>query len=114
MKQSVRLGRVAGIPVSTHWSVLVILALIAEILGASVLPGAIPHQPARAYWIMAIAGALLFVASLLAIAAAGVTEITRTVTTEDLRRALLAALSHGAAREEGPTQPQPLASPGWR
>lgn len=114
MKQSVRLGRVAGIPVSTHWSVLVILALIAEILGASVLPGVVPHQPASAYWIMAIAGALLFVASLLAIAAAGVTEITRTVTTEDLRRALLAALSHGAAREEGPTQPQPLASPGWR
>ncbi len=65
-------------------------------------------------WIMAIAGALLLVASLLAIAAAGVAEAFRTVTTEDLRRALLAALSHGAARQEGPTQPQPLASPGWR
>ncbi len=66
MKQNVRLGRVAGIPVGMHWSVIVILTLIAEILGASVLPGVVPHQPASAYWIMAIAGALLFVASLLA------------------------------------------------
>ncbi len=66
MKQSVRLGRVAGIPVGVHWSVMVIIALIAEILGANVLPGIISHQPASAYWIVAIAGALLFVASLLA------------------------------------------------
>jgi Zn-dependent protease len=66
MKQSVRLGRVAGIPVGMHWSVAVILALIAEILGANVLPGLIPHRAASAYWIMAIAGALLLLASLLA------------------------------------------------
>ena len=66
MKQSVRLGRVAGIPVGLHWSVVVILALIAEILGASVLPGVIPHRAASAYWIMAITGALLLLASLLA------------------------------------------------
>ncbi len=66
MKQSVRLGRVRGIPVGLHWSVIVIVALIAEILGASVLPGLIPHRPASAYWIMAITGALLFAASLLA------------------------------------------------
>jgi Zn-dependent protease len=66
MKQSVRLGRVAGIPVGLHWSAIVILALIAEILGASVLPGVIPHRSASIYWIMAILGALLFLASLLA------------------------------------------------
>ena len=66
MKQSVRLGRVAGIPVGMHWSAIVILALIAEILGASALPGIIPHRSASTYWIMAIAGALLFLGSLLA------------------------------------------------
>lgn len=66
MKQSLRLGRMAGIPVGAHWSVLVILVIIADILGTSVLPGVIPHQRASAYWMMAIVGALLFVSSLLA------------------------------------------------
>jgi Zn-dependent protease/CBS domain-containing protein len=66
MKQTVRFGRVRGIPVGMHWSVVVIVALIAQILGASVLPGVIPHRSAGAYWLMAVTGALLFVASLLA------------------------------------------------
>ncbi|MGE5292044.1 MAG: site-2 protease family protein [Micromonosporaceae bacterium] len=66
MKQSLRLGRVAGITVGVHWSVIVILALIAYILGASWLPAVIAHQPASAYWIMAIVGAVAFLASLFA------------------------------------------------
>ena len=66
MKQSIRLGRIAGIPVGVHWSVLVIVALIGGILGASVLPGMVPHQAAVAYWAVAVPGALLFVAALLA------------------------------------------------
>lgn len=66
MKQTVRLGRVRGIPVGMHWSVLVVIALVAEILGAGVLPSLIPHRSAGAYWLMAIAAALLFAASLLA------------------------------------------------
>ena len=66
MKQSIRLGRIAGVPVGVHWSVLVIVALIGGILGASVLPAMVPHQPAVAYWAVAVPGALLFVAALLA------------------------------------------------
>ena len=66
MKQSMRLGRIAGVPVGAHWSVLVIVALIGGILGASVLPDMVPHQPVVAYWAVAIPGALLFVAALLA------------------------------------------------
>ncbi len=66
MKQSVRLGRVAGTPVGMHWSAVVIVTLVAEILGASLLPSVIPQRSASAYWIMALVGALLFVASLLA------------------------------------------------
>lgn len=61
-----RLCRVAGIPVGANWTVAVILVLIAWMLGASVLPGAVPHQPVAVYWILACATAVLFLASLLA------------------------------------------------
>ncbi|WP_067176490.1 site-2 protease family protein [Microtetraspora niveoalba] len=66
MKQSLRLGRVAGIPVGVHWSVLVIAALIAASLGGAVLPGAVPGQSPRLYWTLAVATAVLFLGSLLA------------------------------------------------
>jgi Zn-dependent protease len=66
LKQTLRLGRVAGIPVGAHWSVAVIVAIIAGMLGGSVLPAAAPHQPAAMYWIVAVATAVLFAGSLLA------------------------------------------------
>jgi len=66
MRQSLRLGKVAGIPVGVHWSVGVILALIADILAASVLPAAVPRQPPATYWLVAILAAVVFAASLLA------------------------------------------------
>jgi Zn-dependent protease len=69
MKQTMRLGRVAGIPVGVHWSVAVIAVIITGILGGSVLP-AVPRQPAAVYWtvywIVAAAAAVLFAGSLLA------------------------------------------------
>ena len=66
MRQSVRLGRVAGIAVGAHWSVVVISAIIAELLAVSVLPGAFPHHSAGLYWVVAGAAAVVFLASLLA------------------------------------------------
>jgi len=66
VRQDIRLGRVAGIQVAADWTVAVILALIAWLLGGSVLPGAVPHQPAAVYWVLACAAAVLFLASLLA------------------------------------------------
>ena len=66
MKQDVRLGRVGGIAVGANWSVAVILVMIAWLLGASILPGSSPHQPVVLYWMVAVAGAVLFLASLLA------------------------------------------------
>jgi Zn-dependent protease len=66
VKQTVRLGQVVGIPVGAHWSVGVILVIIAELLAVTVLPGAFPHQPAGLYWLVAGAAAVLFLASLLA------------------------------------------------
>lgn len=66
MRQNVRLGRVAGIPVGAHWSVAVILVIITELLALTVLPTALPHQPAGVYWGVAVAGAVAFLASLAA------------------------------------------------
>lgn len=66
LRQDVRLGQVSGIPVGANWTVAVILVIIAWLLGASVLPSAAPHQPAVLYWTVAVAGAVLFLASLLA------------------------------------------------
>lgn len=66
MKQSVRLGRIAGIPVGLHWSVLVIVALIGWLLGAGELPSLEPGHTAAAYWAVAVPTALLFVTALLA------------------------------------------------
>lgn len=66
MRQSLKLGKVAGIPVGMHWSVGVILVLIADILATGVLPAALPHQSAVVYWSVAALAAIVFAASLLA------------------------------------------------
>ncbi len=66
MKQSVRLGRIAGMPIGAHWSVAVILAIIADILAVSVLPAEVRHQSAVAYWAAGCVTAILFLMSLLA------------------------------------------------
>jgi Zn-dependent protease len=60
MKQNLRLGWVAGIPVGASWTVTVTLMIVADILGADVLPSSVPHHSQGAYWATAIAGALLF------------------------------------------------------
>ena len=60
MKQRLRLGRVAGIPVGAHWTVAVIVVIITAMLGQEVLPAAAPHQPVAVYWIAAVARAVLF------------------------------------------------------
>jgi Zn-dependent protease len=66
MRQSVRLGRVAGIPVGANWSVIAILAIIADMLAVSVLPAEVRHQSATMYWTTGCITAVLFLAALLA------------------------------------------------
>jgi Zn-dependent protease/CBS domain-containing protein len=66
MRQSLRLGRVAGIPIGVNWTVFVILALIANVVAQSILPKADAGRPASVYWAIGIPTALLFLASLLA------------------------------------------------
>ncbi len=66
MKQTIPLGRVAGIRIGAHWSVLVMVVLIGWVLGAEVLPSMTPRESAAAYWAVAIPGAVAFIAALLA------------------------------------------------
>ncbi|BCJ34021.1 putative zinc metalloprotease Rip3 [Actinocatenispora thailandica] len=66
MRQTIRLGRIAGIPVGVHWSVLVIMLLLADGLAATVLPAAAPRQTVTAYWVAGAATAGAFLACLLA------------------------------------------------
>lgn len=66
MTDSIRLGRVAGISVGVHWSVLVIAWLLGWSLASSFLPGEAPGHSPLAYWVAGLAVAGLFFASLLA------------------------------------------------
>jgi Zn-dependent protease len=66
MRQSVRLVRVAGIPVGAHWSALIIAALVVGLVGGMLLPAATPGYPQSLYWLVAVVAAGLFLAALLA------------------------------------------------
>ena len=65
MTDGIPIARLHGIPVSIHWSVLVILWLFAWSL-ASLLPGVAPGHAATTYWIAGLCGAVILLASLLA------------------------------------------------
>jgi Zn-dependent protease len=66
MTASLRLGRIAGIPVGASWSALLIALLIAWSLGGQLLPVQVPGLAPAAYWLGGVAGAGLFLGSLLA------------------------------------------------
>ncbi len=66
MKQSIRLGRVGGVPVGVHWSVAVIFSLVTWELATSVFPGAYGPGAHASYWVAAVVAATLFFVSLLA------------------------------------------------
>lgn len=62
----IRLGRIFGIEISFNLSLVFIFGLIAWTLAQSELPVEAPHQPAAAYWLTALTGAVAFYACLLA------------------------------------------------
>ena len=66
MTASLRLGRIAGIPIGASWSVLVIGLLIAWSLAGTILPSQAPGFAPTAYWLAGGVGAGLFFGSLLA------------------------------------------------
>ncbi|MGO9929379.1 MAG: site-2 protease family protein [Mycobacterium sp.] len=65
MRDAIPLGRIAGFPVSVHWSVLVILWLFTWSL-ASTLPGTVKGYSPLGYWVAGVCGASVLLASLLA------------------------------------------------
>jgi len=66
MKQSIRLGRIGGVPVGVHWSVAVIFGLVTWELATIVLPDIYGGGARPAYLVAAVVAATLFLASLLA------------------------------------------------
>lgn len=65
MHDTLRLGRVWGVPVGVHWSVLVIGFLIAWSLASVTLPELAPGQPAASYWLVGSLAAVAFLGSVL-------------------------------------------------
>jgi Zn-dependent protease len=63
---SIRLGKLFGIEIGFNWSLVFIFALVAWTLAGSVLPFDVPGQPAIAYWVAGVAGAVVFYTCLLA------------------------------------------------
>ena len=66
MREHLRLGRIAGIPVGLNLSVVVIFVLVVTMVATQTLPGAVDGYPTGAYWAVGVLVGLLFFASLLA------------------------------------------------
>lgn len=66
MRATFPLGRIAGVRVGVHWSVLLVFAVIALGLAQGRLPQTHPGQPAVLYWLTGLSAAVVFFASLLA------------------------------------------------
>jgi Zn-dependent protease/predicted transcriptional regulator len=60
------LGRIAGVRVGVHWSVLLIFGLIAFGLAQGRLAAVYPNYPVAVYWVAGFVAAVVFFASLLA------------------------------------------------
>lgn len=66
MRASFRLGRLAGVEIGVHWSVLIVFGLIAWLLTAIRFPAAYPGHPVPAYVVAGLSAAIVFFAGLLA------------------------------------------------
>ncbi|OLZ65293.1 site-2 protease family protein [Streptomyces sp. IMTB 2501] len=66
MDETLSLGRIAGVRIGLHWSVLVIISLVTVALAHGRFPAAHPGHSAFAYWALAVLTAVVFLVSLLA------------------------------------------------
>ena len=58
-------GRIRGIPIRVHWSLIPVFAMIADGLATGLLPSLVPNAGWLAYWIAAVVGTALFYLALL-------------------------------------------------
>lgn len=66
INESIRLGRIAGIPVGLNWSLILIAGLISWNLATVLLPDAVDGYSDGAYWLVSLVAAVAFFASILA------------------------------------------------
>ena len=66
MRDSLTLGRIAGISFGVNWSWVIVFALIVWTLATGIFPTQNPDHEQSTYVAMAIVAAILFFASLLA------------------------------------------------
>ncbi|GAA4992738.1 site-2 protease family protein [Actinopolymorpha pittospori] len=65
MKPTFSLGRIAGISIGVHWSVLAMMVLVTEIVAVGILPARAPGLGAVTYWLTGVVASVTFLASLL-------------------------------------------------
>ncbi len=65
MKDTVRIGRIAGVEIGVNWSWVIVLVLIVWTLAAGIFPADVPGLSDGTYLVMAVVAAVLFFASLL-------------------------------------------------
>ncbi|EHR50974.1 Zn-dependent protease [Saccharomonospora marina XMU15] len=101
---TVPLGRIRGVRIGAHWSVLIIVGLIAYLLATSLLPTAVPGYAAGWYWFTAAVTSVLFMASLLA------HEVSHSITARHYgvptKRITLWMLGGAAELEKEPPHPR--------
>lgn len=66
MRATVSFGRIGGVPVGAHWSALVGVVLLGELLALNVLPALAPGHTAATYLLAGGSAAMVFALSLLA------------------------------------------------
>lgn len=66
MRATFAMGRIAGVRIGVHWSVLLIFGLIAFGLAEGRLAGSYPGRPEAVYWVAGFLAAVVFFGSLLA------------------------------------------------
>ena len=66
MRPSIRFGKIAGIEVGVHYSLVILMVLVSWSLAAGALPDWSPGRNAGAYWAAGVLSTVLLLASLLA------------------------------------------------
>ena len=66
MRPTIRLGTISGIAIGLHWSIAAIGFVLVSALTGTVLPGLVPGLSGAAYFMAALATALLFLGSIIA------------------------------------------------
>lgn len=66
MKQTIPLGRIAGVPIGFHWSLLIVVGLLTWTFAGYEFPNEFPGRSDLVYWIAGIATTTVFFTCLLA------------------------------------------------